>query len=115
MHSLPRFVVTTSLLLAVSFAPGCGKKTTGKAASAAADQIQPVEVTNVARRDLVEALSLVGSLAANESAQLRAEIAGQVRAVMFQEGDHVTRDQVLVRIDDAELRAQLAQAEATYH
>jgi membrane fusion protein (multidrug efflux system) len=115
MHLLPRFVVTFSLLLVVALAPGCGKKPAGKSALAAADQTQPVEVTNVTRRDLVESLSLVGSLAANESAQLRAEIAGQVRAVEFQEGDHVTKDQVLVRIDDAELRAQLAQAEASFH
>jgi membrane fusion protein (multidrug efflux system) len=116
MYPLPRFVLAAGLLAAVSaLAAGCGKKAAGKAATAAVDQLQPVEVTNVTRRDLVESLSLVGSLAANESAQLRAEIAGQVRAVQFQEGDHVTKDQVLVRIDDAELRAQLAQAEAAFH
>jgi membrane fusion protein (multidrug efflux system) len=106
------FLVTG--LLVFGFAAGCAKKS-AVAAKGAADQTQPVEVTNVTRRDLVESLSLVGSLAANESAQLRAEIAGQVRAVQFQEGDHVTKDQVLVRIDDAELRAQLAQAEAAFH
>lgn len=117
MHPLSRFAALTGLLLAVALAPGCGKKSAGTSApaTAAADQLQPVEVTNVTRRDLIESLSLVGSLAANETAELRAEIAGQVRAVQFQEGDHVTKDQVLVKIDDAELRAQLAQAEAGFH
>ena len=116
MRISSRLSITITLLLAVTLAPGCGKKSAGKSASAAAtDQVQPVEVTNVARRDLTESLSLVGSLAANETAELRAEIAGQVRAVQFQEGEHVTKDQVLVRIDDAELRAQLAQAEASFH
>jgi membrane fusion protein (multidrug efflux system) len=114
MHTLPRFVLIAGVLLTIIPITGCGKKSTAKA-FAAAEQVQPVEVTNVSRRDLVESLSLVGSLAANESAQLRAEIAGQVRAVQFQEGDHVTKDQVLVRIDDAELRAQVAQAEAAFH
>src|SRR5258705_2884470 len=100
MHTLQRFAVSTSLLLAIGLAGGCGKNSAGRSASAAAvDQPQPVEVVNVARRDLVESLSLVGSLAANETAELRAEIAGQVRAVQFQEGDHVTKEQVLLRID----------------
>jgi len=101
-------------LLAVTLS-SCSKSTgTKTTAGAAAGAKQPVEVTTIARRDLVESLSLVGSLAANESAQLRAEISGQVRAVQFQEGDHVTKDQVLVKIDDAELRAQLAQAQASF-
>jgi membrane fusion protein (multidrug efflux system) len=76
---------------------------------------QPVEVAQLVRRDLVESLSLVGSLAPNETAQIRAEISGQVRAVLFEEGGHVTKNQVLLRIDDSELRAQLDQAEARYH
>jgi membrane fusion protein (multidrug efflux system) len=92
---------------------GCGQKTPRAAAPAAA-QIQPVEVAPIERRDLVEGLSLVGSLAPNETAQIRAEIAGQVRAVLFEEGQQVVKDQVLIRIDDAELRAQLAQAEARF-
>lgn len=112
-----RHVLPLICLLTLGLTAGCGKKTAATAArgGAAASQKQPVEVTNISRRDLVESLSLVGSLAPNETAQLRAEIAGQVRAVQFQEGDKVTKDQVLLKIDDAELRAQLAQAEASFH
>jgi len=98
---------------AVLLFSGCGRKSASPAVSAA-QQIQPVEVAPVERRDLVETLSLVGSLAPNETAQIRAEIAGQVRAVLFEEGQVVKKDQVLLRIDDAELRAQLAQAEARF-
>ncbi|MDQ5977385.1 MAG: rane fusion protein multidrug efflux system [Verrucomicrobiota bacterium] len=93
---------------------GCGKKAVSPAAASAAAQVQPVEVAPLTRRDLVESLSLVGSLAPNETAQIRAEIAGQVRAVLFEEGQTVVKDQVLLRIDDSELRAQLAQAEARF-
>lgn len=114
MHTLPRYVFLTSILLVLGLTAGCGKKTTA-AGPAAASLKQPVEVINISRRDLVESLSLVGSLAPNETAQLRAEISGQVLSVQFQEGDHVTKDQVLLKIDDSELRAQLAQAEATFH
>lgn len=114
MHRSYHRLVPVSCALALALATGCGKKSAGPAAATSSLR-QPVEVTNISRRDLVESLSLVGSLAANESAQLRAEISGQVRSVQFQEGEHVTKDQVLLKIDDAELRAQLAQAEATFH
>ncbi len=111
-----RSTLSLLALLGASLVAGCGKKSaTAGGPGGAANSRQPVEVTTIARRDLVESLSLVGSLAPNETAQIRAEIAGQVRAVQFQEGDQVKKDQVLVRIDDDELRAQLAQAEATFH
>lgn len=93
----------------------CSKNNNALAAKAAAIQRQPVEVLQVARRDMKESLSLVGSLAPNETAQLRAEISGLVRAVLFDEGQKVVKDQLLLRIDDAELRAQLAQTEARFH
>jgi membrane fusion protein (multidrug efflux system) len=76
---------------------------------------QPVEVTEVVRRDLAESISLVGSLAPNETAQIRAEISGQVRSVQFNEGEHVAKGQILLKIDDSELRAQLSQAEARFN
>ena len=104
-----RHVFLLGSIFALGLTAGCGKKNAASRPAVAAVR-QPVEVINIAHRDLVESLSLVGSLAANESAQLRAEISGQVRAVQFQEGDRVTKDQVLVKIDDAELRAQLDRA-----
>lgn len=109
-----RHLFSFAVLLAIGLSAGCAKKSETRGPAATATR-QPVEVINVVRRDLVESLSLVGSLAANETAQLRAEISGQVRAVQFQEGDRVTKDQVLLKIDDAELRAQLAQAQAAFH
>ncbi|MEI6107364.1 MAG: efflux RND transporter periplasmic adaptor subunit [Opitutae bacterium] len=113
MHLPARSAYLPLLLLAASLTTSCGKKSETRAPAAVL--AQPVEVINISRRDLVESLSLVGSLAANETAQLRAEISGQVRSVQFQEGEHVAKDQVLLKIDDAELRAQLAQAEAAFH
>lgn len=115
MSPLNRIVAIGTLGAAV-LVTGCGRKATQSSATSgpAARPAQPVEVTNVSRRDLVESLSLVGSVAPNETAQIRAEIAGQVRSVNFNEGEPVKRGQVLLQIDDAELRAQFAQAESRY-
>lgn len=90
-----------------------GKKVEAKRAAAAAAVI-PVEVMPIERRDLVETLSLVGSVAANESAQVRAEIAGIVRAVALEEGEQVKKGQLLVKIEDAEIAAQTEEAESAY-
>lgn len=106
--ALPAFALLGLILTS------CSKSNPATTASAQGAQRQPVEVVQVTRRDMKESLSLVGSLAPNETAQIRAEISGQVRAVLFDEGKKVTKDQVLLRIDDAELRAQLAQAEARF-
>lgn len=105
---LPLFVAA-----ALVFLSGCGRSGPAGGPSAA-QQKQPVEVVEVERRDLVERLALVGSLAANESAQIRAELSGQVRAVLFHEGERVVQGQVLLKIDDAELLAQAAQSEARF-
>jgi membrane fusion protein (multidrug efflux system) len=56
-------------------------------------------------------LSVTGSIEANEQIEVRGQVSGLVRSINFQEGGNVRKGQVLVRIDDSELRAQLAQAQ----
>jgi membrane fusion protein (multidrug efflux system) len=110
--------ITASLAFGVAFmglAAGCAKKEKATAGPrSAAGQVQVVEVTPVTRRDLAETLTVVGSFEANESAQLRPEIAGLVQAIYFEEGQIVKQGQLLMKIDDAELRAQFAQVEARF-
>jgi membrane fusion protein (multidrug efflux system) len=119
MQRLRPFLAAACAAAALVLFPACGKKTatTGGPAGAGSGGIQkqPVEVTAAVRRDLVDTLTIVGSLAANESAEIRPEISGLVREILFTEGQAVSRGAVLVRIDDAELRAQLAQVQARYH
>ena len=93
---------------------GCADKKVAARKAAASAVVQPVEVLPIARRDLVESLSLVGSVAPNESAQMRAEVAGLVRAILFEEGQKVSKDRVLLTIDDTELVAQTTQAEEAF-
>lgn len=100
------------LILSALLVTACSKR--AAPSTAAVSLKQPVEIVALERRDMAETLNLVGSLAANETAQLRAEISGQVREVMFFEGEQVKKEQVLVKIDDSELRAQLAQAESRF-
>ncbi|GAB1488682.1 efflux RND transporter periplasmic adaptor subunit [Opitutaceae bacterium] len=71
-------------------------------------------MTTIVRRDLAETLTVVGSLAPNEYAIIRPESAGLVRGIYFEEGQQVKQGDLLMKIDDSELRAQYAQVEARF-
>jgi membrane fusion protein, multidrug efflux system len=55
-------------------------------------------------------LSLSGSIEANEQVEIRSEVSGIVESINFKEGSNVTKGQLLFKVNDVELRAQLAQA-----
>jgi len=54
-------------------------------------------------------LSLSGSIEANEQVDIRSEVPGIVESINFEEGTVVSKGQVLFKVNDIELRAQLAQ------
>ncbi|WP_296146605.1 efflux RND transporter periplasmic adaptor subunit [uncultured Flavobacterium sp.] len=53
-------------------------------------------------------LALSGSIEANEQVDIRSEVSGIVESINFQEGTMVSKGQVLFKVNDVELRAQLA-------
>lgn len=53
-------------------------------------------------------LTLSGTLEPNEEIELRSEISGIVESINFEEGAKVSKGQVLFRVNDIELRAQLS-------
>jgi membrane fusion protein, multidrug efflux system len=55
-------------------------------------------------------LSLSGSIEANEQVEIRSEVSGIVEGIYFNEGTNVTKGQLLFKVNDIELRAQLGQA-----
>lgn len=61
---------------------------------------------------LGNAFTTTGSLLPNEEVELRSEVSGRVTHIGFQEGGRVSAGQVLVRINDDDLQAQLRKAEA---
>lgn len=88
---------------------GGGGGRSGRGGRGGGSQKQSVEVIALARRDLSESLRVVGSLAPNETATIRPEMNGLIRSIHFEEGRMVKKGDLLVKIDDAELKAQLAQ------
>lgn len=56
-------------------------------------------------------LSLSGSLEANEQVDIRSEVTGVVQSINFDEGSKVNEEQILIKVNDIELRAQLSKVE----
>ena len=72
----------------------------------------PVEVV-VARADtVVDAILATGQIEAMQSVQLRPDIEGRIDAILVREGSLVSQGQPLIKVDDAELTAEVARAEA---
>jgi multidrug efflux system membrane fusion protein len=72
----------------------------------------PVTTTQAAERDIPVTLRVVGRAEAYESVILKARVDGQVAAVLFTEGQHVKKDEVLIRLDPTDFSARLQQAAA---
>ena len=72
----------------------------------------PVEVV-VARSDtVVDAIRATGQIEAMQSVELRSDIEGRIDQILVREGSTVSRGQALLKVDDAELKAEVARAEA---
>lgn len=72
--------------------------------------LMQVDGVVVKPREFANNLAVTGSIEANEQVEIRGQVSGLIRSITFKEGSSVKKGQVLLKIDDAELRAQLAQA-----
>jgi len=67
----------------------------------------PVEAMIVHPQLLRNEIFTTGTLLANEEVELRSEISGRVTGVFFEEGKRVQKGELLLKINDQELQAQL--------
>jgi HlyD family secretion protein len=102
-----RLAVAGALAAAVILG-GCAKKGPQQRGPMALD----VEVAQAQRRDIATYLTLDGQIAPLEDSTLSFQQSGPVTAVYVNQGDRVSAGQLLAKIDDSTLRAQLGQVEA---
>lgn len=94
--------------------PGSAAPATGQPSGAPLAGRAPVPVVAVPVRSerLAFEIEALGTARANESVDVTAKVTNQVTAIRFQEGQRVRRGDVLVELDGAQQRADLAVAEA---
>ena len=110
-------VVLILLLVAVgAFIASCGGSKANSRTEETAANTQPivVEVTTAAaiKRDLPRFFEATGSLAGDQQTDVAPQTSGKVVAVGVDIGSQVRRGQMLVRLDDAELKLRVDQAAA---
>jgi membrane fusion protein, multidrug efflux system len=95
---------------------GCSRsKGQGNNAGAAASPTPPaivVSTTSAIVRQLPRYFEANGSLAANQQADVAAETSGKVAAVGVDLGSSVRRGQMIIKLDDADFRIRVEQAQA---
>lgn len=69
-----------------------------------------VDAIVVSETNFANKIEISGSIEANENVEIRSEVSGIVDKIYFTEGTNVSKGQVLLKINDIELRAQLSQA-----
>jgi membrane fusion protein (multidrug efflux system) len=72
----------------------------------------PVEVAVARKATATDDLWAVGSLRSDESVQVSSELTGRISEITFREGDRVKEGQVLVKLDDALIAAEVTDAKA---
>ena len=106
------FAVVALGLAGCNTADGAPKGGAAGGGEGAGPPAMPVEVV-VARSDtVVDAIVSTGQIEAVQSVELRPDIEGRIEAILVREGSLVTRGQPLIKVDDAELEAEVARAEA---
>ncbi len=73
----------------------------------------PVTLASVTVQDIVSHFEYVGSVEAPLSVQIAPKVTGRIDFLQVKEGDHVSKGQMLVRLDPSDVQAQVQQQRAT--
>lgn len=110
-----KFAALAALLFAVVvWSTACRSRANGKEETPAAATPAAVEVSTATaiKRELPRFFEATGSLAGDQQTDVAPQTAGKVVAVGVDIGSPVRRGQMLVRLDDAELKLRVEQAAA---
>ena len=91
---------------------GCGRHEPPEAKSAAGKSVGGVATLAVHSTETATVVEATGTVAASLTADVAPKIMSKVSAVLVNEGDHVAKGQVLVRLEAADLAAQVRQGQA---
>jgi RND family efflux transporter MFP subunit len=104
----------TLLIVALGVAAACKRSNGAPNNNAAAAAPVTIEVSTTAAilRQLPRYFEANGSLAANEQTDVMPETSGKIAAVGVDMGSYVKRGQIIVKLDDSDLRIRVQQAQA---
>ena len=110
-----RVLFTLTLAAFAAALAGCDRKKAAAGAGGPPGSMTVQVIAVEARREpVVETLSSVGTLLANEVVEVKSEIEGTLVSLPFQEGQRVQKGDLIAQLDDSERSAALAEAESNF-
>src|SRR5262249_43768868 len=108
---------TLAVLVIVAAAAACNKAKGGNPGAGAGGPgggmpPMPVEVAVAIRDTVVDAVAATGQIEAIQSIDVHPEVQGRITDILVSEGQPVAAGAPLFKVDDAELKAQVEQADA---
>src|SRR5882762_559353 len=98
-----------ALVVLLVLAAACNKaKSAAPGGGPGAFPPMPVEVAAAIRDTVVDAIAATGQIEAVQSVDLRPEVDGRIVDILVREGQEVGAGTGLFKVDDAELKAQVA-------
>src|ERR1043165_6784668 len=94
----------------IGFLGGCGDKKGGPGGFSMPPM--PVEVSPVTVQTVSDRFEGVGTIEAIEAVTIVAEIDASIKSLPFNEGGYIAKGGIIAQLDDAQLAAELARAEA---
>jgi len=104
--------LTLAVLAACDKAESKGKGGAAGGPGGGGPPAMPVEAAAARADTVVDAILATGQIEAMQSIELRPDVEGRVVQILVREGSPVAAGTALFKIDDAELRSQVAQLEA---
>ena len=100
------------LILVAVLAAACNKAKSAGPGAGGGPPPMPVEVAIALADTVVDAIQATGQIEAVQSTELRPEVQGRITIIYVREGQPVGAGTALFKVDDAELKSQVAQADA---
>lgn len=97
---------------AYRFLPKTKQEATSPARQSQERRVLSVDAVVIAEQNLIDDQDYVGRLLPDEEVDLSFQTSGMVTHIVFQEGTHVRKGQLLAKVNDAPLLAQLMKLEA---
>ena len=104
-----RKIIFVVMAITFLFQFGCQKKVVKKEEQ----RKNPVRLSVIKEGEITKDISFTGTIRSRDIVEILPKISGRVESVYVREGDKVTKGQVIIQQDNADLKAQLAQARAS--
>lgn len=100
------------ILLFLAVMPSCRKKEEARPTQGRRGGPVSVEVKVIQPKLLQNVVQTTGTIIGNETVDLRPEVSGRVIGIFFDEGSFVEKGKKLLKLNDADLQAQIVRSEA---